>query len=353
MLAAPGVQPCRYRLPLPKLLVDEPIDDVRYAPLDLARSVGDDALLELLLDTRAVDEIEDPAEAQGVVEVLMPAPFHVEQDLLHAAHPQLESTTEVSAILIELPVDVFERRAIAGEQAEALVGRREIAPREDVTDTKRALQLQPEAALLVERVAEIALERFESARAPHSWLALLGTRRKTGADREDRRTRPQRRLRRVANERQHLLELGFLREDVDLVHDDDDLLAPGADGLDERALGFGKGTIGGRHEEDEIGARYEVGGQALVLAQNRVRARRVDDVEILEEVDRGRDLPDAAFDDLDTAGGAVADQVNLRGGRRHAFFENARPEQGVDERALAGVELTDDDEEKELVELAD
>ena len=35
-----------------------------------ARRVGDDALLELLLDARAVEQVEDPAEAERVLEVV-------------------------------------------------------------------------------------------------------------------------------------------------------------------------------------------------------------------------------------------------------------------------------------------
>src|SRR6185436_1333646 len=50
---------------------------------------------------------------------------------------------------------------------------------------------------------------------------------------------------------------------------------------------------------------------------------------------------------------AVAEQVDGGGGRRDAFFEHGAAEQSVDERALAGVELADDDEQEQLVELAD
>ena len=62
---------------------------------------------------------------------------------------------------------------------------------------------------------------------------------------------------------------------------------------------------------------------------------------------------DARAQDLGRGRVAVADEVNLRGRRRHAFVEDRAAEQRVDERALAGVELADDDEEEELVELAD
>ena len=50
---------------------------------------------------------------------------------------------------------------------------------------------------------------------------------------------------------------------------------------------------------------------------------------------------------------AVADEMKLRGRRGDPFVEHGAAEERVDERALAGVELADDDEEEELVELAD
>ncbi len=49
--------------------------------------------------------------------------------------------------------------------------------------------------------------------------------------------------------------------------------------------------------------------------------------------------------------GAVLDEVDAGGGRGDPLFEDLAAEQGVDEGALAGVELAGDDEEEELVEL--
>ena len=49
--------------------------------------------------------------------------------------------------------------------------------------------------------------------------------------------------------------------------------------------------------------------------------------------------------------GPVLQQVHLRRGRRDAFLQHAAAEQRIDERALAGVELADDDDQEQLVEL--
>ena len=50
---------------------------------------------------------------------------------------------------------------------------------------------------------------------------------------------------------------------------------------------------------------------------------------------------------------AVLEHVDLRGRRRDAFLRDRAADERVDERALAGVEFADDDEQEELVELLD
>ena len=57
--------------------------------------------------------------------------------------------------------------------------------------------------------------------------------------------------------------------------------------------GYREGSIGRRDEQDEVGARYEVGRQSLVLADDRVGTGRVDDVQIAEERNRSGDSTDA------------------------------------------------------------
>ncbi len=70
---------------------------------------------------------------------------------------------------------------------------------------------------------------------------------------------------------------------VDLVDDEDDLLAPAANELEELVLAGGIRSNERGHEKDEIGARYEGLGERLLLALHGVGARRVDDVEKLEQ----------------------------------------------------------------------
>ena len=52
-------------------------------------------------------------------------------------------------------------------------------------------------------------------------------------------------------------------------------------------------------------------------------------------------------------GGAVLEQADAGGGGGDPFLEHAQPEERVDERALARVELAHDHEQEQLVELAE
>ena len=272
---------------------------------------------------RAIHEIEHPAEAQVVVEVAVPASFHLEEHFLDRAHPQREALGEVGAILRQLALDVGECGRVLGDEGQAFVGDLHVAAGEHVADTERARDLEREAALLVERIVDEVLQRLETARRPERGLAVLGAAGQPRADGEDWRRRPEDAPGRVADKRQHLVELRRAFEDVDLVDDDHDLLAPGANRFDEGAFGLGERPVSRGDEQDEIGPRHELGRQALVLADDGVRARRVDDVEVLEEVDGRGDRADARAQDVGRGRGAVADEVNVRRRRRDAFVEHA------------------------------
>lgn len=50
---------------------------------------------------------------------------------------------------------------------------------------------------------------------------------------------------------------------------------------------------------------------------------------------------------------AVLEQLDAGGGRGDAFLEDAFSEQGVDKGALAGIKLADDDQQEEVLELAE
>ncbi len=123
--------------------------------------------------------------------------------------------------------------------------------------------------------------------------------------------------------------------------------------LHEAALGLGERAIGGRDEKHQIGARDELGGHRLVLADDGVGSRRVDDADFAEQIDRRLD-----DEQIGLAHGllglvAVLEHGDDGGRRRDAFLHQRLADERVDERALARVELADDDEQEQLVELRD
>ena len=169
-------------------------------------------------------------------------------------------------------------------------------------------------------------------------------------DGEDRRLQAQQALRPLADEghlRGHLVGAG---QQVGLVQDDHDLLAPAADALHEGALALAEGAVGRGDEQDEVGARHEAFGQRLVFAQDGVRAGRVHDREHLEQRVGVVVLDDGIGPPLGRLG-AVAQERDGVGRGRDALRERLLAEQGIDERRLAGVELAQHDDQEEGVEV--
>ena len=62
------VEILRYLLPLLELLRHHPIDELQRMRLDLRRRIGHDLTLKHALDAVGVDQIEDAAQADGLVE---------------------------------------------------------------------------------------------------------------------------------------------------------------------------------------------------------------------------------------------------------------------------------------------
>ena len=181
-------------------------------------------------------------------------------------------------------------------------------------DARGVQQLQPETLQLVEPRRHARLEGGEpGGRDARLVAALARPQRAPGREREDLGELAERLCRLLAHEGEHALDVRRRVEQVGLVHDQHQLLAPLAERRQERALGLAEGTIGGAQEHHEVGARHELPRQRLVLAQDRVGARRVDDR------DRAQDLGGRA-DRLDP----VARDVLASPARRSGVARSAR-----------------------------
>jgi len=90
--------------------------------------------------------------------------------------------------------------------------------------------------------------------------------------------------RRIGDECAHCLEILVAFKDVHLVDNDDDLLAPISDRGEEGTLGLGEGPLSRRHKQDKVGAWDEVGRQPFVFANDCVGSRRIDDVDVFQQL---------------------------------------------------------------------
>ncbi len=89
-----------------------------------------------------------------------------------------------------------------------------------------------------------------------------------------------------------------------------------------------------------------------MFAHDGVRAGRINNGDLAEQFHRRGLYPHPILARAALGRLAVAQQVNLVGRRRHALRLERLAEQGVNEGRLAGVELTGDDQQKQLVKLA-
>ncbi len=109
-------------------------------------------------------------------------------------------------------------------------------------------------------------------------------------------------------------------QDVDLVDDQKHFLAPLPDLFQKDALALRKRTVGRRDEHHQIAAWDEVLGDLLVLADDRVGARCVDDVDLFQDGNRLRDANDAVYPRFLPGLLTEPQYLDLLSGRRDAFL---------------------------------
>src|SRR6266508_2509789 len=84
----------------------------------------------------------------------------------------------------------------------------------------------------------------------------------------------------------HFLQGGFVLDDIGFVQREDNLLAPGENALEELSLALGERMISGSSEQHQVAARHEFIRQALMVADDRVGARRIDNIQFLQKRQR-------------------------------------------------------------------
>ena len=177
---------------------------------------------------------------------------------------------------------------------------------------------------LIERVEQVVLDRTEAAALPELLPLRPPVRRAPPApaapdDGKDLRGLAQQAGGVLADVADDLLALFGPGQNVDLVDDEDDLLAPLPDLLQEGPLALGEGAVGRGDEQDQIGAGNEVAGQLLVAADDRVGARGVHDVDLAEHLGGMGTLQQVGLAELFGHLGPMAENVDAVGGRGDAF----------------------------------
>ena len=111
-------------LPLLEVLAHQPVDQLADFALDLLRRVGDDLLLEALLHAAAIEQIHHAADSHRLVEVVLSAALHLEQDAIDVGHAEVEVAHQVVAIDAELPIHFVERGEVVLEESQPIARER-------------------------------------------------------------------------------------------------------------------------------------------------------------------------------------------------------------------------------------
>jgi len=160
------VQVLHHRLPLPVILVHQPVDQVPRLQLHLLRRVRDHLVLEHPPHPVRVDQVQHPLDADGLVEEVVPPLGHPVQDIVHVAQVVLELAPHVALVRAELRLDRAHGLHVFLDQLAPRLGHVEILLRQPLRHPQRVGQLQPQSLLLVQRVQDVPLQRLEPARRP-------------------------------------------------------------------------------------------------------------------------------------------------------------------------------------------
>ena len=76
--------------PLSQVHLDEPVHELADLLFDFLRRVGDDLLLEALLDPASIEQIHNAPDPHRFIEVIVAAALHLQEDAVDVGHPQVE-----------------------------------------------------------------------------------------------------------------------------------------------------------------------------------------------------------------------------------------------------------------------
>ena len=152
---------------------------------------------------------------------------------------------------------------------------------------------------------------------------LFGLQRETSTDREDGRRNTEQFPSVPGDKFQDLLTLFLAGQQFDLIDHDDDLFAPVPNSLQEEMLGFTEGSVRAGDKENKIAARYEMFCNLLMLADDGVGPRCIDQVDFLQPGDRQTQHSHACIYARALNCIHMTDEEELAGGGHDAFGQVA------------------------------
>ena len=269
------------------VLLHQPVHRLLDGGVDVPLPTLEHLPLELLAEPRRVAEHHHVLDAHVAVEEVEAAPLQVHQQVVDAHHELLEVRDQIAARPLELIVDRLDARLVRGQHFAARLDHPELLFRQAEDRLQRRGELDADPLLFRQHVEDVVLQRLEAAARPlarrqrPSFVSsasfadtgkIVGSNPKMVACSSSGSRRP--------------AATSSSRLRVDLVEHEDELLPPLADVLEELPLRLRQRPVDRRHEQDQVRARDEVLGDLLMPLHDGVRARRVDQRDVAQELDR-------------------------------------------------------------------
>ncbi len=189
-----------------------------HLPLDELRHVLDDVAGELRLEPALVEQVEDAADAQRVVEERHAPPLAGMEDVVDRRQPVLELAAHVLTEHGGQPLDVGGGQHVVGQHLEIGVHQREVAVAQPARDADWIEQLQPNPLARVQGGGDVAFERREGLRGRRRGRRAsaggLGPERRPRRHREDLGLDAEQSRRAAADELPHVVAVGGRLQDA-------------------------------------------------------------------------------------------------------------------------------------------
>ena len=334
-------------------MADQPIDQLGDFVLNHLGDVSDHALFKFSAYAILTQQVEYFCQPEGIIKIILAALVHLVQDFFDICHAEFKIALHIRLIKLHLALDITQHVEIFTQYIETGLKYLLVPVDEIHAYSHRILQLEPQAAFLVQCAADIIFQCSEAALIPQIRLTCLSAQGQSGADGKGFRRDAKQAAGILLDERFDGVKVIFIFEDVDFVDDEDDFLTPIPNAFKEQALAFGEWAVDGGHKQNQVRAGNELGSDGLVRTDDGVGAGSVYDADLAEPFHRQAQDVLALVDHFAALSRAVTQQVDLGRGGCDAFLEQPFAKESIDESALAGIELAHDNQQEQVIQLCD